>query len=101
MVAATTTTVTSAPNPSDEQQQVTITATITPVPPATGTPTGTVSFSINGPGGGDFVVPVNSSGQAVLLISTLDNSTHNIHATYSGDASYTSSTGTASQTTRK
>ena len=36
--------------------------------------------TVTGPGGGTFVVPVNPSGQAIMTISTLNNSDHNITA---------------------
>jgi hypothetical protein len=98
--AATTTTVTSSPNPSSAGQTVTFTATVTPVPPATGIPTGTVTFLIQGPGGGTFTAPLNAGGQAVLDISTLDNSTHNATATYSGDADFAASSGSTKQVVR-
>lgn len=69
---------------------VTFTATVTGVPAST--PTGDVAFE-----DGTTVlatVPVNASGVAIYVNSTLPAGTHTITAVYKGDADYASSTST-------
>jgi CSLREA domain-containing protein len=89
---ATTTSVTSSVNPSDFGQSVTFTATVNS---SAGTPTGTVQFQDNGTNLG-AAVALNASGVAQLIVSSLTAGTHTIRAEYSGDANFTSSTGTLS-----
>ncbi len=88
----TTTTVTSSLNPSFFTDPVTFTATVSANPPGSGTPTGTVDFF----DGATLIcdnAPLNGSGQAICLISTLAAGSHTITAVYSGDSSFATSTG--------
>ncbi|WP_190146294.1 Ig-like domain-containing protein, partial [Streptomyces glebosus] len=96
--ASTTTTVTSSPDPSVVGQSVTFTATVAPVAPGAGTPTGTVTFVISG---GPTLTGTLSGGTASVTTSALSVGTHTVTATYSGDASFTSSVGTDTQTVNK
>ncbi|GAA5615789.1 hypothetical protein Spla01_07006 [Streptomyces platensis] len=95
--ASTTTTVASAPDPSVVGEPVTFTATVAPVGPGSGTVTGTVVFVIDGGGGGTLTGTV-AGGVATVTTSTLDAGSHNVTATYSGDADFTGSVGTDTQT---
>ena len=92
--ADTTTTLTAFPNPSVVGQIVTFNATVSAVPPGSGTPTGSVQFKVDGINMGNAVVL--SNGSAPLIWSSLSVGTHTITAEYSGDAIFTSSTGTLS-----
>lgn len=87
---ATTTTVTSAPDPSDPGQSVTFTATVV----STGGPVGSgaVTFSVDG-GPSGAPVAVLADGTASFSVATLEPGAHTITATYSGDATYTTSQG--------
>ncbi len=84
-LAASTTILASLPNPSPSGQSVTFTATVTG---AAGSPTGTVTFR-----DGAMVLgsPSVASGIATLATSALTVGTHSITATYSGNATYSSS----------
>ncbi|REK90530.1 Ig-like domain repeat protein, partial [Streptomyces inhibens] len=95
--ASTTTTVTSSPDPSLVGQSVTFTAVVAPVAPGAGTPTGTVTFVIGGSGGGTLTGTL-SGGTASVSTSSLGAGTHSVTATYNGDASFNTSTGTDTQT---
>jgi uncharacterized protein (DUF2141 family) len=91
-VGPTTTGLASSPNPSNFGQSVTFTATVT----SQGfkiRPTGTVSFFDGKTKLGSS--NVNSSGVAVLVISTLAIGTHSITAVYNGDTNFGSSTSPA------
>jgi len=92
-MAATTTTVSSSANPSVFGQSVTFTATVAPVAPGTGTPTGTVQFVVDG---ANFGTPVALAGGMATSTATssLSVGSHTVSATYSGDANFTTSTGT-------
>ena len=92
----TTTVVVSGINPSSVGQQVTFTATVSPVL-GTGTPTGTVTFTADGT---TTSVPL-SAGVATLATAALLEGTHTITADYSGDAAFTPSTGSVTQTVDK
>ncbi|WP_181764591.1 Ig-like domain-containing protein [Streptomyces albidus (ex Kaewkla and Franco 2022)] len=94
----TTTTVTSSPDPSVFGQPVTLSATVAPVPPGTGTPTGTVTFTVSGSGGGTYTAPLNASGIAGVTIGALGPGTHNVTASYGGDAGFAGSTGSDAHT---
>jgi len=92
---ATTTTVTSAPNPSNFGQSVTFTAHVSSA--FSGTPTGTVQFwdGLSGTTALGGPQPVNGSGDATFITSSLSAGTHNpITADYSGDAQFAASSGT-------
>ncbi|MFI8437113.1 Ig-like domain repeat protein, partial [Streptomyces sp. NPDC079020] len=95
---AATTTVISALGPSVFGESVPLTATVVPVLPGAGDLSGTLTFTIDGPGGGTLTAPVDSGGSASVAISTLAAGSHTITAAYSGDANFTTSTGTGSQT---
>ncbi len=95
--ASTTTTVTSTPDPSVFGQPVVLTANVAVNAPGAGSPTGTVTFVIDGGGGGTLTGTV-VAGIATVTTSTLDVGTHNVTATYNGDADFASSVGTDTQT---
>ena len=96
--AATTMALASSANPATAGATLMLTATVTPTSPGAGTPTGQVTFvdTTNGTTLGSMAV--NSSGQAVLSISTLASGAHNITATYAGDTNFTTSNATIDQT---
>ena len=89
--ASTTVTVASLTNPTAFGQSATFTANVKAVAPGAGTPTGTVTFfdGANPIGTGN----VNGSGIAQVSTTTLTVGTHNITATYNGDANFLTSTG--------
>ena len=93
--ASTITTVGSTPNPSTTGQIVTFTATVAPVSPGAGTSTGTVNFT-EGATTLATSVTLNGSDQATFKTSSLAVGSHTITAVYSGDASFTTSTGSDS-----
>ena len=74
---------------------MTFTATVNPTS-GTGTPTGTVTFQAGSTTLG--TASVNASRQATISTAGLIAGTQTITATYSGDANFTGSSGTASQT---
>ena len=77
---------TSSLSPSVSGQTVTFTAVVAAIAPNTGVPTGSVTF-VNGSitlGSGAL-----SNGQAVFSTAALAPGTHNITASYSGDAKFT------------
>ena len=90
--AGTTTAVTSSPNPPLLfGQTVTFTATLTALS-GTFDNGGTVQFAVDG---SNFGTPVSlSGGSATIADATLSGGTHTITASYSGDNSFSSSTGT-------
>ncbi|MEU0842691.1 Ig-like domain repeat protein [Streptomyces sp. NPDC005962] len=93
--AGTTTAVASAPDPSTVGQQVTVTTTVAAVPPGAGTPTGTVTFDF-----GDTTPPVTATltgGTTTATHTYSDAADYTITATYNGDADFTTSTGTDTQ----
>ncbi|GEM_PF-3299598 len=83
-MSATATALSSSPNPSVYGGQVNITASISPAGAG-----GTVTFTIDGSAGPSSAI---SSGHASLLVSSLSVGTHNVTASYSGDANDKSST---------
>ncbi|MGA3212495.1 MAG: Ig-like domain-containing protein [Terriglobales bacterium] len=90
------TVVTSSQSPSTVANSVTLTATVTPAGPPT--PTGTVGFTSNGATiTGCSAVVLSSSRSAACTTATLPLGTDAITATYSGDSSYSGSSGTFSQ----
>jgi hypothetical protein len=95
--ASTLTTLASSINPSGFGQAVTFTAMITANPPGGGTPTGSVQFVIDGT---NFGSPVNLSGGVASTTATggLSTGDHTIQAVYSGDANFSTSTGSLTQT---
>src|SRR2546427_2205645 len=90
---ASTTTISSSVNPSVYHQVVTFTATVSPK-----TATGTVTFTIDG--GSPRVVTLEN-GQASFSTNKLSVGTHTITATYSGNAHFTSSSASMTQTVNK
>ncbi|MFE7782421.1 Ig-like domain repeat protein [Streptomyces libani] len=96
--ATTSTTVSSSPDPSVTGQPVTFTATVAPTPPGAGVPTGTVSFTF-GDGTAALTAPVTGGVATVThAYTTATGSPHTVTANYSGDANFSSSSGTDSQT---
>jgi autotransporter-associated beta strand protein len=92
LAQASTTTLTTAPNPSVVGQTVTLAAAVT-ANAGGATPTGTIMF-LNGsiPLG---VVALDSTGSALLTVSSLPAGSDSITAQYSGDDSSAASTSTA------
>ncbi len=88
LLATSTTTVASSANPSVFSQSVTFTATVSG---ASGTPTGNVTFF---DGASSLGTSVLSGGSAALAINGLAVGSHNITASYGGNATYGSSTST-------
>nr|QBF51787.1 IPT/TIG domain-containing protein [Streptomyces caniferus] len=99
--AATTTALASAPDPTVAGQSVTLTATVAPVAPGAGTPTGTVTFSF-GDGTGSTTATLSGGTATVTHTYTATSATpYPLAATYNGDANYTSSSGSDTQTVNK
>ena len=82
-------------NPTTYGQSVTFTATVNA---SVGAPTGTVTFLDGGVVLGSGML--NAAGQATFTTAALDlvAGSHNITATYSGDANYSNSSGTVNET---
>ncbi|WP_037837630.1 Ig-like domain repeat protein [Streptomyces sp. NRRL S-337] len=96
--ALTTTVVDSSPDPSVTGQPVTVTAAVTAVAPGAGTPTGTVTFAF-GDGSAPVAVPLTGGTATVPHTwTTTVGSPYAVTATYGGDAGFTASSGTATQT---
>ena len=94
---ASSTVVNSSANPQTVGQPVTWTATVTPSSGSGATPTGTVQFAVNGTNFGPAET-LNASGVATSPAdSTLAAGTYAITATYSGDGTYSGSSGSLSQ----
>jgi autotransporter-associated beta strand protein len=87
---ATTTTLTSSSPFSQLGTTMTFTATIVPAVSSDGTPTGSVEFVVDGSLAG--TEPVNSSGQASFLDSSLTAGTHTIVAEFIGNPPFENST---------
>jgi large repetitive protein len=86
----TTTTITEPGGPTVFGQQASLVATVHAASPGSGTPTGALQFFIDG--APQAPLPVGSSGQATLNISTLSVGTHAITALFtSGDSNFTGS----------
>lgn len=88
-----TTSVTSSTNPTRFGQAVTLTGTVSPVTGYSGTPTGTLTFYADGTSLGSATL--DNNGVATLTVSTLAAGNRSITATYSGDATFGSSTSAA------
>jgi len=95
----TTMSVNSAPNPSVYGQAVTFTAIVAASGGGAGTPSGTVMFNDGASTLGS--ASLDTSGTAVLTVNSLTAGSHNITASYTGDASFLASTATVSQTVNK
>ena len=87
-LASTTTTVATSTNPSAYGQSITFTATVTSGSP--GTPTGTLTLF---DGSGAIATGGMTSGTSVFVVSDLVAGDHTITATYNGDSTFASSTG--------
>ena len=87
---ATATSLSVTPNPGTTGQSVTFTATVSPA-----AATGTVTFS---EGATNFAAMNLSNGTAAFSTSVLTAGGHTVTASYSGDSSYNSSSGTVSLT---
>jgi hypothetical protein len=89
------TTLTSSANPQTLGDEVTFTATVKPVS-GSGTPTGSVTFTVDG--GSATINTLSSSGEATYSTSSLTAGSHVIAGAYSGDSSYSASSGTITET---
>jgi hypothetical protein len=78
-------------------QAVTFKATISVVAPGAGTPTGTVTFYLDSASGTLLASAAVSSATASISTSAVPVNQHTIYAVYSGDGSFTGSTGTVMQ----
>ena len=86
--AETATTLGAVPNPAVAGQNATFTATVTVTPPGAGTPIGTVRFAE----GTDFLDQPLDLGHS-SFVGYAFAGLYTVHATYSGDRHFTSSTG--------
>jgi YVTN family beta-propeller protein len=86
--STTATTLTATPNPANFAQAVSLTATVAPVAPGAGTPTGTVKFR---DGSTALATVTMSNAAATFTTSSLAAGTHNLTASYSGDANFITS----------
>ncbi|MFF9787589.1 Ig-like domain repeat protein [Streptomyces nigrescens] len=95
--ASTLTTVTATPGPSVVGQPVTFTATVTPVEPGAGVPAGAVTFDF---GDGTPPTPTSVSDGVVRITHTYTSAggPYTVTAQYEGDDSFTSSSGSDTQT---
>jgi hypothetical protein len=93
--ADTITTVTSSLNPSHVGRSVTFTATVASVVPGLDAPTGAIQFHVDGTSVGAPVAL--SGGVASLTTSSIGTGHHEVAATYLGNASFNSSSGSVSQ----
>ncbi|MGO8687553.1 MAG: Ig-like domain-containing protein [Candidatus Dormibacteria bacterium] len=94
VAASTTLSVATSLNPSPAGRPVIVTATVNH-PSSSLTPTGTITFTVNGTG--RTAVALDSLGQASLTLSSLAPGTQSIAASYSGDANFSSSSGSSAQ----
>jgi hypothetical protein len=90
--ASTSTALTSNANPTVSGQSVTFTAIVSVQSPGAGTPTGMVQFQIDGQNVSGAIA-LNTSGTASFSMTSLAVGTHTVTASYSGDGSFASSTG--------
>ncbi|MGW7488895.1 beta strand repeat-containing protein, partial [Streptomyces sp. NPDC054786] len=98
--AATVTTLVTAPDPSVTGQPVTLTATVAPVGPGAGVPTGTVTFDF-GDGAPTASAPISGGVARISHAYTSAGGPYTATASYDGDASFTASSGTDTQTVGK
>jgi hypothetical protein len=95
VAAATTLAVATSLNPSPAGKPVIVTATVNH-PASILTPTGSVAFTVNGID--PRVVALDSLGQASLTLSSLAAGNHTIAAAYEGDANFSASAATTTET---
>jgi uncharacterized delta-60 repeat protein/CSLREA domain-containing protein len=76
-------------------QDVTFALTVSPIAPATGTPTGVVQWQIDGQ---NIAPAILTHGQSSIDTAGLSVGSHTITAIYSGDATFTASSATFTQT---
>jgi peptidoglycan/xylan/chitin deacetylase (PgdA/CDA1 family) len=91
--AATTTTLASSAPSSGYGQAVTFTSRVSPSGGASGIPTGSVTFKDGGTTLG--TAPLDGTGTATVVTSTLTVGAHSITAVYAGDAGFSASTSPA------
>jgi len=94
--AATTTSVSGSVNPAGVGQPVTFSATVTARVPGAGVPVGTVQFA----DGSTAIATVPLVAGTASVTTSLAPGSHTVVVTYSGDESFTSSTGTAPATVK-
>ncbi|HVZ50565.1 MAG TPA: Ig-like domain repeat protein [Pseudolabrys sp.] len=92
--AATATTVQSLSNPTYTNLATSFTISVTS---ANGTPTGTVTVQDNGGAGTNYSL---SAGQATATFTFTTTGTHTISATYNGDSSFLTSSGSTNETVK-
>ncbi len=80
-------------------QSLTFTATIAPFGSGLATPTGTIQFQVDGSSYGSAVTLVNGAATSISTATLAAGHVTRISAVYSGDLTYTTVTGTTSQTT--
>src|SRR5205807_306141 len=85
----TTTTLAASPNPSVFGQGVVLNAVVASSGAGSGTPSGSVSFTDNGALLGTAIL--DRAGKATLTVTSLGIGSHNIAASYGGDANFISS----------
>ena len=91
----TTTSLTASPNPAAAGATVTLMASVAPPTGNTGTPTGSIAFKN---GGTTLATVPLANGSATYTTSSLANGPDSITAVYSGDNTYTTSTGSVTVT---
>jgi hypothetical protein len=82
-------------------QPVTLTASVSAVAPGAGNPSGTITFKDGATVLGTVLVDSTTGEQASVTTSALTVGQHAIVATYSGDDSFLTSTGTTTQTVHR
>ncbi|TDC20740.1 Ig-like domain repeat protein [Streptomyces sp. 8K308] len=95
--ANTTMLLTTVPDSSTVGETVTLAAVVAPVPPGAGVATGTVDFVVTG-GPTIIGVPLDDNGFAITDTDAIGVGTQTVTATYSGDANFTASSDTDTQT---
>ena len=96
--AATMTTVTSVPDLPVVGELVTFTATVAPAHPGAGAPSGTVTFEFGDETDAVTAVVVGGAATITRAFGSTSGSPYTVVAAYSGDADFTSSIGTVTQT---
>src|SRR5205807_1632680 len=91
----TTTTLAASPNPSVFGQGVVLNAVVASSGAGSGTPSGSVSFTDNGALLGTAIL--DRAGKATLTVTSLGIGSHNIAASYGGDANFISSSASGAE----